>query len=165
MDGILHNDAFKHTAGDSNNETWTQLLLDLKMFDDEENCTMVLRRRFVLGAAEWMAGKNGSLRNDKEIFDYSDVEWEYIWTTMLADGAWAVPAIKDAEGNVVKENYAPEMLMKYIAHDLKANILVIDLVLNIIQFVSGNHLKSDNVVFDSPLLMYCTFSIGASRRS
>ena len=126
------------------------------MFDEEDNLPMLLRRRFVLGAAEWMAGKNGSLRNDKEVFDYSDAEWEYIWTTMLADGAWAVPAIKDGQGNIVKGNYAPEMMIKYIAHDLRCNILVIDLVLNIIQFVSGNHLKSDNVVFDSPLLMYCT---------
>ena len=141
MDGILYNDAFKNTTGDVNNETWTHLLQDLKIFDEAENVIMVLRRRFVFGAAEWMAGENGSLRNDKEVFDYSDADWEYIWTTMLVDGAWAVPSIKDAQGNVVKGNYAPEMLIKYIAHDLKCNIMVIDLVLNIIQFVSGNHLK------------------------
>ena len=67
MDGILYNDAFKHTTGDVNNETWTHLLRDLKIFDEAENVIMVLRRRFVLGAAEWMAGKNGSLRNDKEV--------------------------------------------------------------------------------------------------
>ena len=27
-DGIMENKAFKHTAGDLHNETWTQLLLD-----------------------------------------------------------------------------------------------------------------------------------------
>ena len=35
-DGILNNDAFKHTTGDANNDTWTQLLLDLKFFDDAD---------------------------------------------------------------------------------------------------------------------------------
>ena len=63
--GILHNDAFKHTAGDVHNATWTQLLLDFKFLDDVENHSMDLRRRFVLGAADWMAGNNGSLQNDK----------------------------------------------------------------------------------------------------
>ena len=59
-------------------------------------------------------------------------------------------------GIVTKENYAPELFIKFIAHDLKANIIVFDLVLDDIQFVSGNLLKSNNVVFDSPLLMYST---------
>ena len=157
-DGILHNDAFKHTAGDVHNATWTQLLLDFKFFDDVENHSMDLRRRFVLGAADWMAGNNGSLQNDKLLFGYSDADWEYIWMTMLEDGAWAVPSIKDADGNFAKENYAPEILIKYIAHDLRCHIIVFDLVLDSIQFISGNHLKSDNVVFDSPLLIYSTGS-------
>ena len=33
-DGIYNNDAFKNTTGDENNEKWTQLLLDLKFFDE-----------------------------------------------------------------------------------------------------------------------------------
>ena len=56
-DGILNNDAFKHTAGSANNDTWTQLLLDLKFFDDTDDIDhiMELRKRFVFGAADWMA--------------------------------------------------------------------------------------------------------------
>ena len=88
-DGILNNDAFKHTDGDIHNSTWTQLLLDFKFFDDVEDHIMDLRRRFVLGAADWMAGNNGSMQNDKLLFDYTDAQWEYIWCTMLEDGAWA----------------------------------------------------------------------------
>ena len=154
----MNNDAFKHTATDSRNETWMELLVDFKIFEGMDDHIMYLRRRFVLGAAEWMAGKNGSMQNDKLLFDYTDREWEFIWTTMLEDGAWAVPSITDENGNFVKENNAPEILIKFIAHDLKSNIIVFDLQLNIIQFVSGNLLKSDNVVFDSPLLMYATGS-------
>merc|ERR1712055_985277 len=106
-----------------------------------------------------MAGNNNSLENDKAVLGYTDNEWQYIWSTMLEDGAWAVPSIKDEkDGNVIKENHAPEILIKFIAHDLRANIIVFDLVLDNIQFVSGNLLKKDNVVFDSPLLMYSTGS-------
>ena len=86
------------------NETWTSLLEDLKFFGDEENHVMFLRRAFVLGASEFMSGANGSKQNDKELFEYTDDEWEFIWTTMLEDGAWAVPSIKDNEGNTVKAN-------------------------------------------------------------
>ena len=119
---------------------------------------MDLRRRFVLGAADWMAGKNGSMQNDKLLFGYTDSQWEYIWCTMLEDGAWAVPGIKDKKGNIIKENFAPEILIKFIAHDIKCHIIVFDLVLDRIQFISGNHLKCNNVVFDSPLLIYSTGS-------
>ena len=157
-DGIQNNDAFKHTAGESHNETWTQLLLDLEFFEEVEDHILDLRRRFVFGAADWMAGNNGSLQNDKLLFGYTDAQWEYIWSTMLEDGAWAVPSITDGDGNVIKENFAPEIMIKYIAHDLRCHIIVFDLVLDTIQFISGNHLKSDNVVFDSPLMMYSTGS-------
>ena len=153
-DGILNNDAFKHTGVESQNETWTQLLRKLEFFEEHDDHTMNLRRRFVLGAAQWMAGKNGSKQNDKDLLGYTDREWEYIWATMIEDGAWAVPSIKDEQGNFVKENDAPEILIKYIAHELKCNIIVFDLSLNRVQFLSGNHVKSDNVVFDSPLLLY-----------
>ena len=155
-DGILNNDAFKHCNGEDNNENWTQLLRDLNCFEDIEDQIMYLRRGFVLGAAELMAGRNGSKQNDKLLFDYSDSEWEYIWSTMLEDGAWAVPSIKDKDGNTIKANWAPEILIKFIAHDLKCHIIVFDLVLNRVQFLSGNLLKSNNVVFDSPLLIYST---------
>ena len=157
-DGIMENDAFKHNRGELHNETWTQLLLDLRLFDESEDQTMALRRRFVLGAADWLAGNNGSLRNDKELLGYTDTQWEYIWNTMLVDGAWAVPGITDDKGNVIKENDAPELLIKYIAHDLRCHIIVFDLLLDRIQFISGNHLKQNNVVFQSPLLLYATGS-------
>ena len=61
-----------------------------------------------------MAGNHGSLQNLKQVFSYSDSEWEYIWSTMRVDGAWSVPNIKDDEGNEIKENYAPEIMIKYI---------------------------------------------------
>ena len=157
-DGIMENNAFKQNTGDVNNETWTQLLLDLGFFDEHEDHTMVLRRRFVLGASDWFAGNNGSLRNDKETLGYTDAQWGFIWNTMLENGAWAVPGITDAQGNVIKENNAPELLINYIAHDLRCHILVFDLVLDRIQFISGNHLKQNNVVFESPLLLYSTGS-------
>ena len=85
---------------------------------------MYLRNRFAIGASEWLAGKNGSKRNDKNILDYTDDEWAYIWSTMLEDGAWAVPSIKDELGNIIKQNYAPELFINYIAHDLKSHIIV-----------------------------------------
>ena len=157
-DGILENDAFKHTFGDLHNTTWTQLLLDFQFFDNLEDHIWALRRRFVLGAADWLAGNNGSRENDKEVYGYSDAQWEYVWETMLVDGAWAVPSIMDHQGNKIKDNLAPEMMMKYIAHDLRCHIIVFDLVLDNIQFFSGNQLKLNNVVFDSPLLMYATGS-------
>ena len=155
-DGIMENEAFKHNAGDLHNETWTQLLMDFGFFDEEDNHIMDLRRRFVLGAADWLAGNNGSLRNDKDLLGYTDTQWEYIWNTMLVDGAWAVPGVTDADGNVIKENDAPELLINYIAHELRCHILVFDLVLDKIVFISGNHLKQKNVVFESPLLLYAT---------
>ena len=155
-DGILNNDAFKHNSRDANNNTWTQLLKEFKFYSEIENHVQHLRERFVLGAADWLAGNNGSLRNDKEILGYGDNEWHYIWMTMIKDGAWAVPAIKDSNGKIIKENHAPELLIKFIAHDLKCHIIVFDLLLNRIQFVSGNHLRLQNVIFESPLLMYAT---------
>ena len=159
-DGIENNDAFKHTSGDSNHHTWTQLLIDLQFFDEinDDAHMLELRRRFVVGACDWMAGKHGSMQNDKDILGYTDDEWAYIWGTMIEDRAWAVPGIKDFNGTVIKENNAPEIFINYIAHDLKCNIIVFDLVLDNIQFVSGNLLKADNVVFNSPLMMYSTGS-------
>jgi hypothetical protein len=130
----------------------------MKFFEGEDDHVMYLRRRFVLGASEWMAGGNGSEQNDKALFEYTDREWEFIWMTMLEDGAWAVPSIKDNDGKTVKANWAPEILIKFIAHELKCHIIVFDLLLNRVQFLSGNHVKSDNVVFDSPLLIYSTGS-------
>ena len=103
-DGILNNDAFKHNSGEDNNEKWTNLLRNLKFYEDKEDHIMYLRQRFVLGAADWMAGENGSKQNYKLLFGYTDAEWEYIWTTMLEDGAWAVPNIRNNEGEKLKEN-------------------------------------------------------------
>ena len=155
----MHNDALKNNVGEAYNEVWSQLLRELNFYDEDiDDHILFLRRKFVLGAAEWMAGKNGSKQNDKVLLDYSDEEWEYIWMTMLEDGAWAVPGIKNIEGNIVKQNDAPEILIRYIAHELKCHIIVFDLVLNRVQFLSGNHVKTDNVMFESPLLLYSSGS-------
>ena len=109
-----------------------------------------------MGAAEWMSGRHDSKQNDKEILGYSDEEWNFIWDTMLEDGAWAVPDIKDSLGNTIKGNHAPEMFIKYIAHDLQCHIIVFDLLLGQVQFCSANHVKDENVSFDSPILLYTT---------
>ena len=152
----MNNDALKNNKAEHLSETWTNLVQDLKLFEEYEDHTIFLRNRWVLGSAEWMAGENGSKQNDKELFDYSDDEWQYIWSTMAEDKAWAVPSIKDSSGIVLKANFAPEIMIKYIAHDLKCHIIVIDLLLDSVQFCSGNHVKDDNVVFDSPLILYST---------
>ena len=84
---------------DQLNETWCNLLHELKFFEDIEDHNLFLRTRWVTSAAEWMSGGHNSKQNDKEICGYSDEEWNYIWSTMLEDGAWAVPSIKDGFGN------------------------------------------------------------------
>ena len=155
-DSVLNNDALKHNGTEQLNETWCNLLRELKFFEETDNHVMFLRTRWAVGAAHWMSGGNGSKQNDKELLGYSDEEWNYIWTTMLEDGAWAVPGVKNEFGNIIKENHAPEIFIKYIAHDLKCHIIVFDLVLGQVQFCSANHLKDDNVLFESPLLLYAT---------
>jgi hypothetical protein len=140
------------------NETWCNLLHELQFYEETEDHTMLLRTRWAMGAADWMSGGNDSKENDKELFNYSDEEWSYIWTTMLEDGAWTVPSIKDTFGNNIKENHAPEIFIKYIAHDLKCHILIFDLMLGQVQFCSGNHVRDKNVLFESPLLLYSTGS-------
>ena len=157
----MNNDALKHNVRDhgreKSNGIWTELLSKLKFYDNtHENHNLFLRTRWVLGAAEWLAGCHGSKQNEKESFLYSDKEWNWIWETMLEDCAWSVPGIKDVFGNVVKENLAPELLIKYIAHDLQCHIITIDLVLRQVQFCSANHLKANNALFDSPIIIYCT---------
>ena len=158
LDGIENNDALKNNRGDVKNNTWTSLIKDLRCFEDFEDHVNFLRQRWVLGAAEWMAGKNGSKQNQKEVLGYSDSEWEFIWSTLFEDGAWAVPPITDVDGNRLKENCAPEMMIQFIAHALHCNNIVFDLMLNRIQFCSGNHISDDNVKFDSPILLYATGS-------
>ena len=159
MDGVLNNDALKNNERDQLNSTWTELVRDLQCFEDLSDHIIMLRRRWVIGASEWMAGNNDSKQNQKEVLDYTDVEWEYIWSTLIEDRAWAVPSVKDASGNWLKDNCAPEMMIQYIAHDLRCHIVVFDLLLDTVQFISANHLKdNDNVIFDSPLLIYSTGS-------
>ena len=77
---------------------------------------------------------------------------------MLEDGASAVPSVKDGFGNTIKENLAPEIFIKYIAHELQCHIIVFDLLLGQVQFCSANHLKDNNASFDSPILLYSTGS-------
>ena len=156
IDGVLHNDAFKHRKGDDKQQSWTKLLRDLKLYEDDTNPVEFLRQKLVVGASQWLSGMHGSKENEKAKFGYNDMEWELIWSLMNHDGAWAVPALRDAEGNYLKDNYAPEMLIRYAAHELKCHIIVIDLQLVRIQFCSGNFLKDDNVVFESPLILYAT---------
>ena len=158
-DGILNNDAFRHTEGGT--DRWTELLKELKYYEEDMDAAQhiqFLRNRWVLGASEWLAGKNGSKENDKETLNYTDEEWSYVWATMIEDGAWAVPSIKDGDGNFLKPNQAPELFIKYIAHDLLCNIIVFDLYNNTVEFCSGNHLLDNNVKFSSPLLLYTTGS-------
>ena len=76
----------------------------------------------------------------------------------MEDGAWAVPSIKDRYGNFLKENQAPELFIKFIAHDLQCNIIIFDLFNNTVELCSGNHLLDNNVKFDSPLMLYATGS-------
>ena len=113
-DGILNNEAFRHTGRGQELDTWTNLLKEFKFHSDmgQVEHTNFLRRRFVIGASEWLAGFHGSKENDKSKLGYTDYEWELIWGQMLEDGAWAMPALKDNKGNYLKENLAPEMLIK-----------------------------------------------------
>ena len=53
------------------NETWSNLLQELQFYEETTDHNMFLRTRWVMGAAEWMSGGNGSIQNDKEMFDYS----------------------------------------------------------------------------------------------
>ena len=157
INGLQDNDAFKHVSGDNLNESWVTLMKDLKFWEGMDDHVMYLRRRWVLGSFEWMSGMHNSKSNDKMVLDYTDDEWTFIWSTMI-DGALAVPDIKDDFGNILKHNYAPELFIKFLAHDLHCNIIIFDMLLDQIQFFSGNHLKSHNVVFKSPLLLYYTGS-------
>ena len=160
IDGLLHNNAFRHTGTETKQESWTELLIDLKLYGDMDDRDHVqyLRERFVLGASEWMAGNCGSKENSKLMFGYNDLQWQWIWSSMIEDGAWAVPPLRDTRGNLLKENHAPELLIRFAAHQLRCHIIVFDLQLKRIQFCSGNILKDDNVIFDSPLILYATGS-------
>ena len=159
MDGVLNNEGFRHTDGGT--DEWTVLLKDLKFYDntmDEVQHIQFIRNRWVLGASEWLAGNNGSKENDQSLLGYSNKEWNYIWATMIENGAWDVPSVKDRKGNFLKENQAPEMMIKYIAHDLQCNIIIFDLFNNTVEFCSGNQLLDHNIKFNSPLLLYTTGS-------
>ena len=157
IDGILHNKALRNQQSDEfPNQAWNFILKSLKLLDIKEDQTQYLRHRWVLGAHEWMAGKHCSLQNLKGIFAYSDEEWDYIWSTMMQDGAWNVPGILDDRGNEVKANYAPEIMINFIAHDLRCHIVVVDLLIGSVQFCSANYLKENNVIFDAPLILYAT---------
>ena len=93
IDGVLNNEAFKHSNNMVEADSWRQLLFKLGLFNanvDEGQKIQFLRNRWVLGASQWLAGKNGSKENDKIILGYSDQEWEYIWATMIENGAWAL---------------------------------------------------------------------------
>ena len=145
-----------HNKGEELNETWTKLLKELNFYGDIDDHTLYLRKRWVLGASQLLSGKHGSKVNDQEVYGYTENEWTFIWSTMNKNGAWSVENIRDKNGKDVKNNFAPEMLMKFIAHDIKCHIIIFDLKLNIVQFCSANHIKDNNCAFDSPLLLYYT---------
>ena len=153
VDGIAHLINKSTNLENAENSAW-QYIMECK----ENNIKYIntLRQKWVLGARQWMAGMNGSLQNHKLMFGYSDEEWSFIWSTMSEDGAWDVPSIKDSHGVEIKENYGPEMMIRYIAHDLKCHILVFDQQLDIIQFCSGNYLQKNNTICDIPLILYST---------
>ena len=157
---MLNNEAFRHTAGEQNQESWIGLLHDLKFFENMDDLGHVsyLRQRFVMGFSHWMAGNHGSLENTQLMFGYSDVEWREIWSLMNEDGAWAVPPLRDNFGNFLKDNHAPELFIRFAAHELKCHIIVFDMQLKRMQFCSGNILRRNNVIFSSPLLLYATGS-------
>ena len=157
-DSIMNNDALRHNGKDELNETWSNLLKDLKIYDEGDNHLLYLRTRWARGAANALAGGEQSKQNDKADFKYTDKEWAFMWRAMMVDGAWALPSIKDEFGNRLKENLAPEMFIKYVAHDIQCHIIVFDLLLGQVQFCSANHLKDGNVKFDSPILLYSTGS-------
>ena len=98
IDGVLHNEAFRHTGAEKEIESWTQLLQSLRLWDDLDTHQLLqfLRHRFVTGASDWLSGNHDSKQNDKETLGYTDEEWERIWTPMLEDGAWALPHLKDS---------------------------------------------------------------------
>ena len=98
----------------------------------------------------------GSKENEKLKFGYTSQEWELIWSQMFEKGAWDVSTLKNNDGTYLKENFAPEMMIRFAAHEIKCHIIVIDLQLSRIQFCSGNFLKDNNVIFDSPLILYAT---------
>ena len=77
---------------------------------DEDEHIKYLRNRFTIGASEWLAGNFGSKENDKSSLGYSDLEWNLIWTTMMEDGALAVPSVKDNDGYTIKENFQASCL-------------------------------------------------------
>ena len=64
--------------------------------------------------------------HEKLKFGYSDREWELIWSMMEEDGVWDVPSLKDNNGKFLKENFAPEMLIRYAAHELKSHIIALE---------------------------------------
>ena len=156
LNGIINNDAFRQIRYEERQETWTKLLQKLQIYSGRTDPVTNLRRTLVLGASEWLSGMHGSKENEMLKFGYSSMQWEIIWSTMFENGVWNVPGFRDGEGNLLKENLGPEMLIRYAAHEIKCHIVVIDLQLSRIQFCSGNFLGDNNVIFESPLILYAT---------
>ena len=121
----MHNEAFRHTRNDELQQTWTNLLIDFGIFDNGSDPVTTLRRRLVMGASEWLSGKHGSKENEKVKFGYTEKEWEWIWSLMFENRAWAVPSLRDDKGNYLKENFASEMLIRYAAHEIRCHIIIL----------------------------------------
>ena len=73
LDSLLNDDALKHNGNDDLNQTWVNLLKDLKVWENIDNHMMYLRTRWVHGCKEWLSGQHGSKENDKNNlrFNYS----------------------------------------------------------------------------------------------
>ena len=74
LDGVMNNDAFRHTNTENGTDSWVVLLKRLGIYK-EENIIQSLRHRWVVGAFNWLAGKNNSKLNDQILLGYSDDEW------------------------------------------------------------------------------------------
>ena len=72
-------------------------MTELGLIQEKNNHIYNLRQRWVLGASLWLSGGNSSLQNLKEIFGYTDDEWQFVWSTMRKSGAWNVSSIKDSK--------------------------------------------------------------------
>ena len=132
------------------------LLREFRIYETDTDPVIYMRKQLVQGASEWLSGMHDSKENEKLKFGYSSQEWDFIWSEMSKKGAWDVPTLKNSDGSYLKDNFAPEMMIRFAAHEIKCHIIVIDLSLFGIQFCSGNFLKDNNVIFNSPLILYAT---------
>ena len=128
--------------------------LGLSNQDDNKTKVVKMRAAFVQHAEQVLCGREGSSQNLKEIYNYTDTEWVYIWSLLRSPGTWEVPDITDDDGKVVKLNQAPEMMLLAIADYLQADIVVFDLHNKTVQRNLANSCREGNKLWRQPLLLY-----------